>query len=88
MTIPSGSWLQKTRRCPWWKTVQVNINELKEGNLDFWLRFITIFEHIQRYDSSIEDLQADVSKLTTTTKKKQDRSSTSKYALRSNVRPL
>ncbi|KAJ4902787.1 Protein NETWORKED 2D [Raphanus sativus] len=65
---------------------RLNIDELLEENLDFWLRFSTAFGQIQSYDTSIEDLQAEISKLEQ--RKKQDGSSTAKYALRSDVRPL
>ncbi|CAH8337267.1 unnamed protein product [Eruca vesicaria subsp. sativa] len=65
---------------------RMNIDELLEENLDFWLRFSTAFGQIQSYDTSIEDLQAEIAKLEQ--KKKQDGSSTAKYALRSDVRPL
>jgi len=65
---------------------RLNIDELLEENLDFWLRFSTAFGQIQSYDTSIEDLQAEISKLEQ--RRKQDGSSTAKYALRSDVRPL
>ncbi|KAF2587982.1 hypothetical protein F2Q70_00041420 [Brassica cretica] len=56
---------------------ELNIEELLEENLDFWLRFSTAFGQIQSYDTSIEDLQGEISKL--------DGSIT---AVRSDVRPL
>ncbi|KFK32802.1 hypothetical protein AALP_AA6G290100 [Arabis alpina] len=65
---------------------RLNIDELLEENLDFWLRFSTAFGQIQSYDTSIEDLQGEISKLEQ--RKKQDGSSTAKYGLRSDVRPL
>ncbi|KAL1193387.1 Protein NETWORKED 2D [Cardamine amara subsp. amara] len=65
---------------------RLNIDELLEENLDFWLRFSTAFGQIQSYDTSIEDLQSEISKLEQ--RRKQDGSSTAKYALRSDVRPL
>ncbi|CAA7019801.1 unnamed protein product [Microthlaspi erraticum] len=65
---------------------RLNIDELLEENLDFWLRFSTAFGQIQSYDTSIEDLQGEISKLEQ--RRKQDGSSTAKYALRSDVRPL
>ncbi|CAN7059970.1 hypothetical protein BRARA_D01342 [Brassica rapa] len=65
---------------------RLNIDELLEENLDFWLRFSTAFGQIQGYDTSIEDLQGEISKLEQ--RKKQDGSGTAKYALRSDVRPL
>ncbi|KAF8079637.1 hypothetical protein N665_1012s0011 [Sinapis alba] len=65
---------------------RLNIDELLEENLDFWLRFSAAFGQIQSYDTSIEDLQGEISKLEQ--RKKQDGSSTAKYAVRSDVRPL
>ncbi|KAJ4890783.1 Protein NETWORKED 2D [Raphanus sativus] len=65
---------------------RMNIDELLEENLDFWLRFSTAFGQIQSYDTSIEDLQGEISKLEQ--RKKQDGSSTDKYGMRSDVRPL
>ncbi|CAH8371952.1 unnamed protein product [Eruca vesicaria subsp. sativa] len=54
---------------------RLNIDELLEENLDFWLRFSTAFGQIQSYDTSIEDLQGEITKL------KQD-------AVRSDAKPL
>ncbi|CAN8283909.1 unnamed protein product [Cochlearia groenlandica] len=65
---------------------RLNIDELLEENLDFWLRFSTAFGQIQSYDTSIEDLQGEITKLEQ--RRKQDGSSTAKYAVRSDVRPL
>ncbi|KAG2298625.1 hypothetical protein Bca4012_009871 [Brassica carinata] len=65
---------------------RLNIDELLEENLDFWLRFSTAFGQIQSYDTSIEDLQGEISKLEQ--RKKQDGSSTAKHTVRSDVRPL
>ncbi|KAG6483394.1 hypothetical protein ZIOFF_060039 [Zingiber officinale] len=40
-----------------------DIDNLIEGNLDFWLRFSTSFHHMQELKSKYEDLQTDISKL-------------------------
>lgn len=40
-----------------------DIDNLIEGNLDFWLRFCTSFHHMQELKSKYEDLQTDIGKL-------------------------
>ena len=57
---------------------RLNIDELLEENLNFWLRFSTAFGQVQSYDTSIEDLQGEISKL----------EGCSSRAVRSDVRPL
>uniref|UniRef100_M4FBP4 NAB domain-containing protein n=1 Tax=Brassica campestris TaxID=3711 RepID=M4FBP4_BRACM len=57
---------------------RLNIDELLEENLNFWLRFSTAFGQVQSYDTSIEDLQGEISKL----------EGCSSTAVRSDVRPL
>ncbi|KMT00209.1 hypothetical protein BVRB_1g020240 [Beta vulgaris subsp. vulgaris] len=39
------------------------LDNLLEANLDFWLRFSTAFHQIQKFQSSIKDLQAELGKL-------------------------
>ncbi|XP_021897613.1 protein NETWORKED 2D [Carica papaya] len=65
---------------------RMNIDELLEENLDFWLRFSTSFHQIQKFDTGVQDLQAEISKLEE--RRKTDGSSTARYALRSDVRPI
>lgn len=40
-----------------------NIDEILEENLGFWLKFSTTFTEIQKFETTIKDLQTDVSKL-------------------------
>ncbi|KAF5747324.1 putative Kinase interacting family protein [Tripterygium wilfordii] len=66
---------------------RINIDELLEQNLDFWLRFSTSFHEIQKFDTEVKDLQGEISKLQEK-RKKQEGSSAAKYSLTSDVRPL
>ncbi|KAM5577043.1 protein NETWORKED 2D [Rosa sericea] len=65
---------------------RANIDELLEENLDFWLKFSTSFHQIQKFETSIKDLQSDISKLEEGRKK--EGSSHSKHSLKSDARPL
>ncbi|WRX10089.1 Protein Networked (NET) [Theobroma cacao] len=65
---------------------RMNIDELLEENLDFWLRFSTAFHEVQKFETAVKDLVAEASKLEE--RQKQDGSSTAKYSLKSDVRPL
>ncbi|XP_022752044.1 protein NETWORKED 2D-like [Durio zibethinus] len=65
---------------------RMNIDELLEENLEFWFRFSTAFHEVQKFDTEVKDLEAEASKLEE--RKKQDGSSTTKYSLKSDVRPL
>ncbi|GLT33676.1 hypothetical protein SLA2020_082400 [Shorea laevis] len=63
-----------------------SIDELLDENLDFWLRFSISFGQIQNYETSVKDLLSEVLKLEE--RHKQEGSSTSKYSLKSDVRPI
>ncbi|RZC55638.1 hypothetical protein C5167_014498 [Papaver somniferum] len=81
-----------------------DIDELLEENLEFWLRFSTSFHQIQKFQTSIQDLQTELSQLKD--KKKQegsskegkestsdrperlDRSERSSRSLKSDARPI
>ncbi|KAI3978976.1 hypothetical protein MKX01_016151 [Papaver californicum] len=81
-----------------------DIDELLEENLKFWLRFSTSFHQIQKFQTSIQDLQTELSQLKD--KKKQegsskegkesisdrpersDRSERSSRSLKSDTRPI
>ncbi|XWS45020.1 hypothetical protein CRYUN_Cryun15aG0100100 [Craigia yunnanensis] len=65
---------------------RMNIDELLEENLNFWFRFSTAFHEVQNFENGVKDLVAEVSKLQE--RQKQDGSSTTKYSLKSDVRPL
>ncbi|KAB2628789.1 sporulation-specific protein 15 [Pyrus ussuriensis x Pyrus communis] len=58
-----------------------DIDELLEENLEFWLRFSTSVHQIQKFHTSIQDLQSELLKLKN--KKKHDG-----HALQSDARPI
>ncbi|OMO56298.1 KIP1-like protein [Corchorus capsularis] len=65
---------------------RMSIDELLEENLDFWLRFSTAFHEVQKFDTAVKDLVAEASKLEE--RHKNEGSSSSKYSVKSDVRPL
>ncbi|KAM1611715.1 hypothetical protein EV1_000470 [Malus domestica] len=64
-----------------------NIDELLEENLDFWLKFSASFHQVQQFETTVQDLQSEISKLEEKTKK-QDGSSHAKYSMKSDARPI
>ncbi|XP_044469465.1 protein NETWORKED 2D isoform X2 [Mangifera indica] len=67
--------------------IRESIDDVLEENLDFWLRFSTSFSEIQKFETEVKDLQAEVSKLQEK-KSKSDGSSSIKYSLKSDARAL
>ncbi|MBA0590668.1 hypothetical protein Gorai_019364, partial [Gossypium raimondii] len=65
---------------------RMNIDALLEENLEFWFRFGTAFHEVQKFENGVKDLVGEVSKLGE--RQKQEGSSTKKYSLKSDVRPL
>lgn len=66
--------------------LRLNIDELLEENLEFWLRFSTSVHQIQKFKTSIDDLELELSNLME--KKKQEGSSYSKHSLQTEARPI
>lgn len=66
---------------------RMGIDELLEENLEFWMKFSTSFTEIQRYETTTRDLLIEVSKLDENWKSSEGSSST-KYSLKSDARPL
>lgn len=66
--------------------LRMNIDELLEENLDFWLKFSTSFHQIQKFDTEIHDLQAEILKLEEKGKKLE--ASSARYSLKSDARPI
>ncbi|KAI6689219.1 hypothetical protein NL676_026047 [Syzygium grande] len=64
---------------------RVEIDELLEENIEFWLRFSTSIHQVQTFQTSFRDLQVELSKLFDD--KKQD-SSTNHQASKSEARPI
>ncbi|GMI99433.1 hypothetical protein HRI_003612600 [Hibiscus trionum] len=65
---------------------RMNIDGLLEENLEFWFRFSTAFHEIQKFETGVKDLVAEVSKLAE--RQKQEESSPKNSTLKSDVRPL
>ncbi|KAJ8771225.1 hypothetical protein K2173_026093 [Erythroxylum novogranatense] len=63
------------------------IDEVLEENLDFWLRFSATFHQIQKFDTEVKDLQAELSKLDDK-RKKQEGSSAGRYSIKSDAKPI
>ncbi|PPR90407.1 hypothetical protein GOBAR_AA30276 [Gossypium barbadense] len=69
------------------ETFRTNIDELLEENLDFWFRFSSTLYEVQKYQTGVKDLESEVLKLEERSQN-QEGSSTSKYSVKSDVRPL
>ncbi|KAK9284872.1 hypothetical protein L1049_024052 [Liquidambar formosana] len=67
---------------------RMDIDELLEENLNFWLRFSTSFHQIQKFQTEVEDLQAEILKLNEKAKKKQEGSPTTEPSMKSDARPI
>ncbi|KAF8411361.1 hypothetical protein HHK36_003910 [Tetracentron sinense] len=67
--------------------LRADIDELLEENLEFWLRFSTSFHQIQKFQTAIQDLQAELSKLKRN-KKQEDSTTPTDQTLKSDVRPI
>ncbi|GAB4844188.1 hypothetical protein Ancab_037554 [Ancistrocladus abbreviatus] len=65
---------------------RAELDNLLEANLDFWLRFSTSFHQIQKFQTSIKDLQAELTKLRVA--RKQEGSDRMQQSLKSDARPL
>ncbi|CAK8561800.1 unnamed protein product [Lathyrus sativus] len=66
---------------------RMGIDELLEENLVFWMKFSASFTEIQKYETTTKDLLAEVSNIEETWKGTEGSSST-KYSLKSDARPL
>ncbi|GAB4848796.1 hypothetical protein Ancab_003589 [Ancistrocladus abbreviatus] len=71
--------------------LRAHIDEILEENLDFWLRFSTSFHQIQKYQTTIQDLQKESAKVEENEKKKKEGSSSSSQSdptLKSDARAI
>ena len=64
-----------------------NMDEILEENLMFWLKFSTTCAEIQRFETTIKDLQTEVSKLEQK-RKSSEGSGSIKHCLKSDARPI
>ncbi|XP_011021852.1 PREDICTED: sporulation-specific protein 15-like [Populus euphratica] len=69
------------------KRFRMSIDEVLEENLDFWLRFSTAFQQIQKFETEVQDLQSELLKLEEK-KRMEDGSSHAEYSLKSDAKPL
>ncbi|XP_028802780.1 protein NETWORKED 2D-like [Neltuma alba] len=60
-----------------------SIDEILEENLGFWLKFSTTFTEIQRFETTIKDLQSDVTKL-----EESGKSESVRQSMKSEARPI
>ncbi|KAI9124929.1 hypothetical protein K1719_003545 [Acacia pycnantha] len=60
-----------------------SMDEILEENLGFWMKFSTTFTEIQRFQTTIEDLQADISKL-----EENGKSESIRLSMKSEARPI
>ncbi|KAL8141251.1 hypothetical protein V2J09_007272 [Rumex salicifolius] len=67
--------------------LRTELNNVLEGNLEFWLRFSTSFHQIQKFEATIKDLNSELSKLRDS-KNKQENNKLNLQALQSDARPL
>ena len=66
---------------------RMGIDELLEENLEFWMKFSASFTEIQKYETTTKDLLIEVTKLEDKWKSTEG-SSSLKYSLKSDARPL
>jgi len=65
---------------------RAELDNLLEANLDFWLRFSTSFHQIQKFQTSIKDLNLELAKLKEAQKKGEN--DKSQQSVKSDARPL
>ncbi|XP_010277508.1 PREDICTED: kinase-interacting protein 1-like [Nelumbo nucifera] len=63
---------------------RMDVDKLLEENLEFWLRFSTSFHKIQKFQTIIQDLQAEFSKL----KENKRKEGNTERSLKSDARPI
>ncbi|XP_047334344.1 protein NETWORKED 2A-like [Impatiens glandulifera] len=77
-----------TDRCPsvsiLEKKLRLKIDRLLDENLDFWLRFSSQYQQIEKFRTGFHDLQAEVSKL----KEKQTQNQEKGWEIKSDIRPI
>ncbi|WVZ12544.1 hypothetical protein V8G54_017074 [Vigna mungo] len=64
-----------------------NMDEILEENLTFWLKFSAYYSEIQKFETTIKDLQTELSKLQERGKTSEGGSSI-KYSIRSDAKPI
>ncbi|KAK4353056.1 hypothetical protein RND71_028574 [Anisodus tanguticus] len=64
---------------------RMEIDELLDENLDFWLRFSSTFHQIQKFKTTVQDLQSEISKLRV---KETEENNSTKADMKSEIRPI
>ncbi|QCD90710.1 Protein Networked NET [Vigna unguiculata] len=64
-----------------------NVDEILEENLTFWLKFSAYYSEIQKFQTTVKDLQTELSKLQERGKTSEG-SSSIKYSIRSDAKPI
>ncbi|KAF3531044.1 hypothetical protein DY000_02041080 [Brassica cretica] len=67
--------------------VRADIDAVLEENLEFWLRFSTSVHQIQKFQTTVQDLKSELTKLKIESKQQQE-SSRSKHAAASEAKPI
>nr|XP_016497687.1 PREDICTED: kinase-interacting protein 1-like [Nicotiana tabacum] len=63
---------------------RMDIDAIMDGNLDFWLRFSSTFHQIQKFKTTVQDLQSEISKL----RDKETEENNTKTDMKSEIRPI
>lgn len=65
--------------------IRTDIDELLEENIGFWMKFSTSFHQVQKFQNTVQDLQAELAKVKENNK---HNGSTSPQSLISDIRPI
>ncbi|XP_034676211.1 protein NETWORKED 2A [Vitis riparia] len=65
--------------------IRADIDDILEENLEFWLRFSTSYHQVQKFQTSIQDLQAELLKLK---EDKKNEGGTKQQSTKSDARPI
>ncbi|KAK4803113.1 hypothetical protein SAY86_001316 [Trapa natans] len=66
--------------------LRMDIDQVLEENLDFWLRFSAALHQIQKYKTAVEDLKVELAKLDE--KRKDEGSRSRAFPIKSDVKPI
>ncbi|XP_060215540.1 kinase-interacting protein 1-like [Lycium barbarum] len=76
---------EHTSPSPLEEKFRLEIDSMLDENLDFWLRFSSTFHQIQKFKTTVQDLQSEISKLS---EKETEESSSTKADMKSEIRPI
>ncbi|XP_009588062.1 kinase-interacting protein 1-like [Nicotiana tomentosiformis] len=75
---------QRSSLSPVEEKLRMGIDALLDENLDFWLRFSSAFHQIQKFKTTVQDLQGEISTL----RDKEAKEGSSKTDMKSEIRPI